>query len=146
MFIVGAPLWALSDSPNHETSGEVRPSAPGHRPYKVWFPISLAVIFGIVALGWYTVSAHKKAGPRIPHDVTLNWKASVSKVAGYKVYRALRSGGPYKVLQDSPITGTSYVDSTVEAGKTYFYVVVSVTETGRESIYSNEISVTVPSP
>jgi Abnormal spindle-like microcephaly-assoc'd, ASPM-SPD-2-Hydin/Protein of unknown function (DUF1573) len=79
--------------------------------------------------------------------VTLSWTASTSSVAGYNVYRSTVSGGPYTILLNSSlVTGLSYTDSTVEAGVTYYYVVVAVSASGVESSYSNQASATVPVP
>jgi len=74
--------------------------------------------------------------------VDLKWNASPSSgVSGYAVYRGTASGGPYTKL--STVTATSYTDSTVTAGKEYFYVVTAVNADG-SSGYSNQASVTVP--
>jgi len=79
------------------------------------------------------------------HSVDLSWGASTStNVAGYYVERATTSGGPYQVLNSSKDTGTSYVDSTVQAGKEYFYVVVAVNTSGQESNPSAQVSATIP--
>jgi len=79
------------------------------------------------------------------HSVDLSWSASTSSgVAGYYVERATTSGGPYQVLNSSKDTGTSYVDSTVQAGKEYFYVVVAVNTSGQESSPSAQVSATIP--
>jgi Abnormal spindle-like microcephaly-assoc'd, ASPM-SPD-2-Hydin/Immunoglobulin domain len=80
----------------------------------------------------------------VAHSVTLTWTASTSSVAGYNVYRSQVSGGPYTKLDSSAVTATSYVDSTVSAGQTYFYVVTSINSTGVESADSAEVSATVP--
>jgi len=80
------------------------------------------------------------------HSVTLNWTASVSAVAGYNVYRASVSGGPYAQLNFSLISGTSFTDSNVQAGKSYFYVTTAVDGSADESAFSNEVSATIPSP
>jgi hypothetical protein len=141
MLIVFAPLWALSDRAEREVRA---PSS--RRLYAVWIPLSLAALFGIVALGWYSVSAHKQAAPSVPHSVTLSWKASVSKGVNYRVYRATRSGGPYTIVQMTPIPGTSFVDSNVQAGETYYYVVTSVDKKANETAFSKEISVKIPTP
>jgi hypothetical protein len=80
------------------------------------------------------------------HTVSLSWVASTSTgMAGYYVERGTISGGPYQVLNSSPETGTSYVDSTVQDGKEYFYVVVSVSAGGQESKPSGQVSATIPS-
>jgi Abnormal spindle-like microcephaly-assoc'd, ASPM-SPD-2-Hydin/Immunoglobulin I-set domain len=80
----------------------------------------------------------------VSHLVTLNWTASTSTVSGYNVYRSTTSGGPYTKLNSTPVAATTYVDSTVQAGQMYFYVVTSVDSGGVESVDSSEVSTTVP--
>ena len=82
----------------------------------------------------------------VSHAVTLNWGASTSTVSGYNIYRSTVSGGPYTKQNSSLISTTSYTDSSVQAGQTYFYVVTSVDSTGTESTFSNEVSATIPTP
>jgi len=89
-----------------------------------------------------TQSGLKKGDKK--HSVTLHWDPSTSTVAGYNVYRRNKRGGPYKRLNASPVQGTSYIDSTVLAGRKYYYVVKSVTAKNVESIVSNEISAVIP--
>jgi Abnormal spindle-like microcephaly-assoc'd, ASPM-SPD-2-Hydin len=74
----------------------------------------------------------------------LNWVASKSTVVGYNVYRGTQSGGPYTKLNSSLIMSTTFTDTSVEAGQTYFYVVRAVDSSNVESIYSNQASATVP--
>ena len=79
------------------------------------------------------------------HWTTLSWNASSSTgVVGYNLYRATQSGGPYTRLGSAPLTGTSYQDTDVTAGTTYYYVVTAVDGRGAESMYSNQASGTVP--
>jgi hypothetical protein len=78
------------------------------------------------------------------HSVTLSWKASTSAVAGYNVYRRGSSG--LIKINSLPVTGASYVDSTVQAGQTYYYMTRAVSSKGTESTPSNEVRVDVPSP
>ncbi len=60
--------------------------------------------------------------PQAP-SVTLAWKASISHgVTSYRVLRSNTLGGPYVRIKLG-ITGTSYVDKAVVAGRTYYYVV-----------------------
>ena len=80
------------------------------------------------------------------HYAVLTWKASISVVAGYYVYRAENPGGPYKKLNFSPIRETTYKDAPLQAGHTYFYQVTGVDAKGRESGFSNQVRATVPSP
>jgi hypothetical protein len=81
------------------------------------------------------------------HSTTLNWVASSSSnVVGYYVYRGTQTGGPYTKLNSTAVTGTTYTDSNVTAGTTYFYVVNAVDSNGTESAHSSEVSATIPTP
>ncbi len=80
------------------------------------------------------------------HSMDLSWGASASSVIGYNVYRADTSGGPYAILNSSPVSTTQYVDLTVQAGQTYFYVVTALDSSNTESAYSNEALATIPTP
>ncbi len=80
-------------------------------------------------------------------SVTLNWVASTSSnITGYNVYRGTVSGGPYTNLNSTLVTGTSYTDTTVESGQTYYYVTTAVDSQGVESAYSNQATAVIPSP
>jgi hypothetical protein len=81
----------------------------------------------------------------VQHSVTLNWSASSSStVIGYNVYRGGQSGGPYAKINPALNPGTSEVDTTVQSGSTYYYVVTSVDSSGLESGYSNQTVAIVP--
>jgi hypothetical protein len=80
----------------------------------------------------------------LKHSVNLSWKASTSPVVGYNVYRRATSG--QIKLNSLPVTGTTYVDTTVQPGPTYFYVTKAVSAKGTESTTSNEVRADVPSP
>jgi hypothetical protein len=81
------------------------------------------------------------------HTVLLSWTASVSQgVSGYYIYRATSLNGPYTKLSASLLTDTSYVDNTVQAGQTYYYVATAVDSSGVESEYSDPpVQAIVPS-
>jgi hypothetical protein len=82
--------------------------------------------------------------PTSTHSVTLSWTASSSaNVTGYKVYRGAVSGGPY-ALVSSIGAATTFVDSSVQSGQTYFYVVTAVDSNNNESAYSGQASASVP--
>ena len=82
----------------------------------------------------------------LAHTATLNWTASTSTVIGYNVYRGTVSGGPYTLVNPSIVAGTQYVDSTVLAGQTYYYVATAVASGSVESTYSNQVVGSVPIP
>lgn len=89
----------------------------------------------------------RDAGTRPPSPdsgtpaVTLEWDASTTSGVSYSVYRGTSAGGPY-VLIASGVASTSYSDTTVHAGVTYFYVTRAVDATQTQSIDSNETTVT----
>ncbi|HEY7390710.1 MAG TPA: hypothetical protein VH640_19495 [Bryobacteraceae bacterium] len=78
------------------------------------------------------------------HSVSLSWNASQSpNLSYYNLYRGIVSGGPYPVVTAvGPVT--TYTDSNVQAGQTYYYVVTAVDAIGAESTYSNEAAATLP--
>jgi fibronectin type 3 domain-containing protein len=80
----------------------------------------------------------------VAHSATASWTASTSVVSGYNVYRGTVSGGPYTKLNGSLITGLTFADSTVQSGKTYFFVTTSVDGSGSESVFSNEATAVIP--
>ena len=78
------------------------------------------------------------------HSVGLSWLPSTSTVIGYNTYASVQSGGPYTKLTQRRLLTTSYSDTTVQAGKTYYFVVTSVDSSNVESAYSSEVSALVP--
>jgi Abnormal spindle-like microcephaly-assoc'd, ASPM-SPD-2-Hydin len=79
------------------------------------------------------------------HSVALNWDASsTSSVIGYNVYRGTQSGGPYQLITTSPQATTSFTDTTVLTGTTYYYVATSVDSDHVESVFSNQAQAVVP--
>ncbi len=72
----------------------------------------------------------------------LSWSAS-SGATSYKVKRALVTGGPYTTIA-SP-SSTSYTDSGLTNGTTYYYV-VSAVNSGGESANSSQLSATPQPP
>ncbi len=92
-----------------------------------------------------TVVSFSGIGVRLTsHAATLQWDASTSAVSGYYVYSSTISGGPYTRQTSSPLANTSYRDTTVQSGQTYYYVVTSVDASGIESSYSNQASALIP--
>jgi len=80
------------------------------------------------------------------HRADLSWNASADQVIGYNVYRGTRRGGPYSQINNVLEASTNYTDNSVSPGATYFYVVTAVDSRDRESRYSREAKVVIPSP
>jgi hypothetical protein len=89
-----------------------------------------------------------------PHNrsVTLSWGGSApasmmprDAVVGYNVYRSeVSHDHSPKRINSALCASTTYTDSEVEAGKTYFYVTRGVTAKGVESGPSNEVKAMMP--
>lgn len=75
-------------------------------------------------------------------QVTLNWDA-IAGATGYNVKRSTTAGGPYETIAN--VTTTSYVDTDVVNGTTYYYAVTAITADD-ESANSNEASATPTAP
>src|SRR5450755_2610133 len=75
-------------------------------------------------------------------QVSLSWTAATG-ASSYHVKRATASGGPY--TQVGSATATSYSDTSVTNGTTYFYVVSAVNTSG-ESANSSQASSTPTTP
>jgi fibronectin type 3 domain-containing protein len=79
-------------------------------------------------------------------SVTLRW-VQVPNASAYNLYRAGNAGGPYTSVSTISSPTTSFLDSSLTPGQTYFYVLRSTNTSSVESADSNEVSVTlVPQP
>ena len=74
--------------------------------------------------------------------IQLTWVQSGSPgVTQNKIYRSTVSGGPYGLIATIPAT-TSFNNTGLTSGTTYFYVVTAVNSAGLESVASNQASAT----
>ncbi|GIO11312.1 endoglucanase [Cohnella xylanilytica] len=101
------------------------------------------------------VSATPTAAPTVPAapaglsatagdtQVSLSWTASAG-ATGYNVKRATTSGGPYTTVATG-VTATSYADTGLTNGTTYYYVVSAANAAG-ESPNSAQASATPTAP
>jgi fibronectin type 3 domain-containing protein len=80
------------------------------------------------------------------HQVVLNWTASATPGALYGVYRGTTSGGESGTAINTPSTATTFTDTNVVAGSTYFYEVAAIDPSNGNNVSapSNEVSVTIP--
>jgi hypothetical protein len=98
---------------------------------------------GTLSVSSVTITAPVVAPPPA-HSASLSWTPSTSSVSTYRIYRTVTSGS-YGAPLNSTAT-TLYVDPTVIAGNTYFYVVTAVDSSGNESLASNEVKGIIPTP
>jgi hypothetical protein len=81
------------------------------------------------------------------HVVSLTWAASTSSgVTGYQVSRGTSSTGPFTLLASVGSTTTSYVDTTVVSGSTYFYVVATVVGSSVSANSTPTGAIVIPTP
>jgi len=84
------------------------------------------------------------------YSVTLSWNQSPSpdtagnEILGYNIFRSTTSGGPYQQLNSSVIAGTTYADTSVADGTTYYYVATVVDSSNAQSAYSTQIVAVIP--
>jgi hypothetical protein len=81
------------------------------------------------------------------YHVNLSWDAPTSSpdpVAGYNVYRSPDGASTYQQLNTAAVTQTTYVDTGVQSGQTYDYIVESVDASGMESAPTNTAAVPIP--
>jgi hypothetical protein len=71
------------------------------------------------------------------HSVLLSWTASISSnISGYNIYRGPAASGPFSQINPSLVAGTSYTDSSVVDGQTYYYEATAVNSSSQESAKS----------
>lgn len=75
-------------------------------------------------------------------QVALTW-SSVDGATSYHVKRSSNSGGPYTTIANA--SQTTYTDTTVVGGNTYYYVVSAIND-GGEGANSDEVMAFVPLP
>lgn len=83
------------------------------------------------------------------HAANLSWTASTSpNISYYNIYRGTTSGGPYSKISSTTANSgvTTYQDTSVQAGHTYYYVGTAVDVSGNESGYSNQATAPIPTP
>jgi len=97
----------------------------------------------VVATGGITLPRHTRQEEK-KHSVVLSWNASTTNNVRYNVYRGTAAGVHPDKLNNEPVEGLSFPDTTVESGKDYYYVARAVDLRGRESSDSNEVKVKIP--
>jgi predicted phage tail protein len=79
--------------------------------------------------------------------IRLAWEAVPdADVAGYRVYRSTTAGRGHQAITPALVSSTTFVDTDVRRGQTYYYTVTAVDRARRanESVPSGEASATLP--
>ena len=77
------------------------------------------------------------------HSVSLTWSTATASVAGYNVYRATQTAGPFTKMNASLNTLPSFTDTAVASGQ-YFYSVTAVDSSNMESTFSSQATALIP--
>ncbi len=78
------------------------------------------------------------------HSISLSWQPSTSSVVGYYVYESSQAGGPFTRMNSSPCPVTTFSDTNVVSGDTYYFTTTAVDSSGMESAHSNQVAALVP--
>lgn len=102
--------------------------------------------------GCYEVGNSTPQPPAVPRGLTatggdsqvaLSWSAnSPTGLAGYLLYRSTSQTGGFTALNGQPITGTSFTDTSLTNGATYWYKIAAVATGGATSAQSAAVSAT----
>jgi fibronectin type 3 domain-containing protein len=109
---------------------------------KILLAMFLVLLVSTAALlAWKLIAV--AAGPG--HHVTLTWQAPAQGSAAlrYNVYRSADSGRSFSQIA-TRITDTSFVDASVDSGRSYRYFVTSVDQAGNESVQSEPSNIKIP--
>ncbi|MBI3008106.1 MAG: fibronectin type III domain-containing protein [Candidatus Omnitrophica bacterium] len=82
--------------------------------------------------------------------VDLSWTAptqnadgsTLTDLAGYNVYRSISSGGDFTKINTSTVTVTTYQDTGLTNGTTFFYKVSAIDDVPNESVLTSAVSAT----
>jgi len=108
----------------------------------------LVVAAALLSGGWFVATSGTKITERAStpqmHTVVLRWQASTTPNVRYNLYRGPFLGVHPDRLNSTPIDGSTFTDTSVVSGQTYWYVVRAINSKGEESPESNETTVTIP--
>ncbi len=104
----------------------------------------------------FQAAGSDQAAPRRPtglwasvteRSVELRWDENPEQdLGGYYVYRSRCAEGPFRHrVNSTPVTGNSFIDTTVDDQVTYTYAICAVDRDNNESAMSTKLAVTFPS-
>ena len=80
-------------------------------------------------------------------QVSLSWTANTeTDLAGYHVYRSTTNGSGYVQVTTALLTTTSFINTGLTGGTTYYYVIRAVDTAGNQSANSAQASATPTAP
>jgi len=142
-FEISGPSFPLTISAGHSTQLDIvfAPTTGGAASGTLTLTSNASKKQTTESLTGTGVSAQTPPSPQ--YTVELSWNPSTSLVVGYNVYRGTAVGS-YRKINAALESNTSYTDSTVVSGTTYYYAATAVNASGEESSYSEPLKVEVP--
>jgi hypothetical protein len=123
---------------------DVEPAAAAAQPALDPAPMACRPILGtsqlspIPAIGQHRVILSWKASAQAPHP------APGMVISGYCIYRRESTTAPYTLLNTTPVSTTSCIDTRVANTHTYYYVVTAVDAQSVQSGFSAPITASIP--
>jgi hypothetical protein len=124
-------------------------NATGQRVVTMGFPFESITNGGVRNAVMKAVLNFFGAGPTAPGGLTLaggtniklDWNNNPeTNIKGYNIYRSRTRAGPYEKINGSLVTSSAYTDTTIPAGKTFYYRVTAVTTSNFEGLFSAVVS------
>jgi fibronectin type 3 domain-containing protein len=144
-------MFAYSLSAHSSPAFQADTPAGHHTVFDSWIFAGMLLLLMFLLSG---CGSHTPAPPALPaaptglsaapgdSKVLLSWAASAT-ASGFSVLRSIAAGGSYTVIGSA--TTTTYTDSGVTNGTTYYYVVQATNSAGASG-YSNQASATPAGP
>jgi fibronectin type 3 domain-containing protein len=106
---------------------------------------TLRVCLVILVLFMVGTSFASAAGATVTASPTsVNFGSVTINTSSPSATIVLKNTGPYSKLNSALLTSTSYTDSNIVSGQTYYFVTTAVDSSGMESTYSNQVSAVIP--
>ena len=100
----------------------------------------------------FTFALAPSAPPRLdtlevvgqPCTVQISWSPAVdtAKQVGVIVYRSMTAAGPFNPIVTAPVKGSTFVDTHVMQGQTYYYEIAAMAKTGQITLLTPYKSIT----
>ncbi|MGB2603733.1 MAG: fibronectin type III domain-containing protein, partial [Candidatus Sulfotelmatobacter sp.] len=108
---------------------------------------SVGASFASDASNSATATLQGTGAPAPVHTVSLSWNASTSpNITGYNIYRRTGTSGSFTKINSSLNATTSYVDTAVTDGQTYYYETTALNSSDEESAPSSAVAAAIPAP
>ncbi len=108
---------------------------------------SVGVSFASDASNSAAATLQGTGAPAPVHTVSLSWNASTSpNITGYNIYRRTGTSGSFTKINSSLNATTSYVDTAVTDGQTYYYETTALNSSDEESAPSSAVAAAIPAP